>query len=121
MLLPNPFRSMARLFRSPPRRPVRRSDRVRPKLETLEARDVPSITWTALTNPSLNSQGGGNDDVAYRRASLGSGNGGHGGHSSGGGIRNGTVVVDGYPGRATGVGYYDGILTENGGVFSPGP
>jgi autotransporter-associated beta strand protein len=39
--------------------------------------------------------------------------------ASNGGIRNGTVVVD-YGGRAKGSGYYEDVITQNGGVFSPG-
>ena len=35
------------------------------------------------------------------------------------GILNGTVVVD-YGGRAKGAGYYHDVVTQNGGVFSPG-
>ena len=35
------------------------------------------------------------------------------------GILNGTVIVD-YGGRAKGAGYYHDVVTQNGGVFSPG-
>jgi autotransporter-associated beta strand protein len=42
-----------------------------------------------------------------------------GNFASGGGVRNGTVVVD-YGGRAKGSGYYSSVFTQNGGVFSPG-
>jgi hypothetical protein len=42
-----------------------------------------------------------------------------GSFASGGGIRNGTVIVD-YGSRAKGAGYYEDVLTQNGGVFSPG-
>jgi autotransporter-associated beta strand protein len=39
--------------------------------------------------------------------------------AGGGGIVNGTVVVD-FGGKAKGVGYYEAVTTQNGGVFSPG-
>src|SRR5262249_25223888 len=42
-----------------------------------------------------------------------------GGFATGGGIRNGAGVVD-YGGKAKGVGYYEDVVTQNGGVFSPG-
>jgi hypothetical protein len=39
--------------------------------------------------------------------------------TSGGGIRNGIVIVD-YGGLAKGTGLYEDIITQNGGVFAPG-
>ena len=42
-----------------------------------------------------------------------------GNFASGGGIRNGSVIVD-YGGLAKGTGYYEDVVTQNGGVFSAG-